>query len=327
MTNNNKIEKIGSRERILEEFIMMMQGSKLTKPELEKTYLAGYRAITVDFKTIKKMLETYLPDCEMHSDRDQKTYEIKNSQGAISSEKILAILKILIGSRAFNKKELKNLKDELLNLVPVDQHADLKQLIAATLSKYTPVAKSSNYDLLELVKMFSEYIIDKRKIEFTYSSSTGSSSAKYHVGVPLNLYFDTFYFYVTVYIIDKGQSYNYRLDRFQTVTPKRKTFNVPTTKKEDEGAAIKKTNLLKMGNDVHYKFRYWNYPQTALDRLQGSRITHKYEDGSVAIEGEIYAEGAKLFILSQGDKIKVMEPASLVEQVKETYQKALKLYQ
>jgi len=327
MANNNKMEKIGSRERILEEFIMMMQGSKFTKPELEKFYLVSDRAIIIDFKIIKTMLKTYLPDYEMYNDRGQKTYEIKKGQGTISSEKILAILKILIGSRAFNEEELEDLKDDLLDLTPVDQHADLKQLMAATLSKYTPVAKSSKYDLLELVRMFSEYIIDKRKIEFTYSSSTGSSSEKYHVGVPLNLYFDTFYFYVTVYIIEKGQSYNYRLDRFQTVEPKRKTFNVPAAKKEDEGAAIKKTNLLKMGNDVHYKFRYWNYPQTALDRLQGSQITHKYEDGSVVIEGELYAEGAKLFVLSQGDKIKVMEPASLVEQVKETYQKALKLYQ
>jgi len=326
MAKNNKVEKIGSRERILEEFIRMMQGSKFTKPELEKFYLVSYRAITNDFKIIKTMLKTYLPDYEIYNDREQKTHEIKKSQGIISSEKVLAILKILIASRAFNKEELENLKDDLLDLVPVDQHADLKQLIAATLSKYIPVAKSSKYDLLELIKMFSEYIIDKREIEFTYSSSTGSSSVKSHVGVPLNLYFDTSYFYVTVYIIDKDQSYNYRLDRFQTVQPKRKTFNVPAAKKEDEGAAIQKTNLLKMGNDVHYKFRYWNYPQTALDRLQGSKITQQFEDGSVMIEGELYAEGAKLWILSQGAQIKVLAPQSLVEQVKTQLQAALNLY-
>jgi len=319
-------KRLGSRERILEEFIMMMQGSKFTQSELMSYYDATDRPIKLDFQIIRSMLKAHMPDYKIYNNRENKTYEIKSTEGRLQSEKVLAILKIIIGSRAFSREELDDLKDDLLDLVQVDQKADLKRLIAATINKYTPVAKSSQYDLMELIRIFAECISRQRKVEFTYLSSTGSNSKESHVGVPLNLYFDTYYFYVTVYLINNKKSYNYRLDRFQTVKPKRKTFNVPIDKKEDEGAAIKKTNLLKMGNDVQYKFRYWNYPQTALDRLQGSKVTKRFPDGSVIIEGEIYAEGAKLWILSQGANIKVLAPQSLVDQVKEQLRDTLSLY-
>jgi len=323
--NSNEIKKYASRGRILEIFMQMLQGGGINYKQASEHYGYSEKPITIDMKIIKFMLKKYMPDSHIDFDPNGSLHRI-NGQGQIKAEEITAILKILIGTRAFSKAELTTLEQDLIQCAPSDERRRIERLSSATLSKYLPVKKTSSIELLELIKQFSNYILDKKVIDFTYGSSTGSDPQELRTGVPLNLYFDTFYFYVTVYMIDKDKAYNYRLDRFQTVTGRHGSYNVPADKKEDEAAAINKTNLLKMGNDVHYKFRYWNFPQTALDRFPGSKVTKQFDDGSVIIEGEIYAEGAKLFILSQGNKIKVMEPISLVEQVKAEHQKALDLY-
>jgi len=126
-------------------------------------------------------------------------------------------------------------------------------------------------------------------------------------------------------LIDQDESRIFRLDRFLTHRAKHRSFNIPAVRREDMGVAINRTYLLKMGNIIQYKFQYWDYPQTALDKLPGSKVDKKLTD-SVIISGEMYSEGGLLWLLSQGNRIKVLEPQSLVNEVQTRLQRALDLY-
>jgi hypothetical protein len=76
----------------------------------------------------------------------------------------------------------------------------------------------------------------------------------------------------------------------------------------------------------YFKIQCWTYPQTALDRLPNSRVVKQEPDGSVIIEGYLYLQGLRLWILSEGTLVKVLEPASLVEDIKKELTAALKQY-
>jgi len=68
------------------------------------------------------------------------------------------------------------------------------------------------------------------------------------------------------------------------------------------------------------------YPWTALDKLPNSRIISQESDGGVIIEGYLYLQGLKHWILSEGTIVKVLEPQSLIEEVKKELRASLDQY-
>jgi len=68
------------------------------------------------------------------------------------------------------------------------------------------------------------------------------------------------------------------------------------------------------------------YPWTALDKLPNSKIVSQESDGSVIIEGYLYSQGLQHWILGQGTTVKVLEPFSLIQAVKEELHASLDQY-
>lgn len=322
------IEAFGSRYRVLDLFARLLDQEEITI-EWAKNFYGKEEAIKKDFRILRKVLSRQMPDAKLVLDKETEAYHLKR-KGVLSTPDALAILKMMIGIRAFSKDELTDIFDDILLLVDEDDRQDIKILLATTLYNYKAVKVSD--DLRECILKMSKYILNKKAISFTYNSSRkGSNSKKEIVGVPINMYFDTSYYYVMIYLLKDANSKDnpriFRLDRFNLpITEKRKSVNIPYSKKVDEGAMLNKTHLLKMGNDVTYKFEYFSYPQTALDKLPGSKIV-EVKDNSVVISGSIFSEGALLWIFSQGNQLKVLEPSSLVEEVKQRLHDTLDLYE
>ncbi|TGD23656.1 WYL domain-containing protein [Companilactobacillus suantsaicola] len=317
----------GSRARILDLFLRMYTGESVDTEWAAKYFNVKPRAIQRDYEIIKNVLEKYLPNKVMVLNREDRTRSLDIDEGVPVSG-VIAVLKMIIGTRAFSKEELEDFKEDILSLVSYKERPMVKTLLAATLSKYYPVDVPD--DLLMRIDKFSEWIVKRKPIHFEYRNGYPGKVSEFK-GVPINLYFDTSFYYVMIYIVDKENlSENplvFRVDRFVfPVKELRKSYNIPFDKKVDEGVVINKMFLLKMGNDVHYRFQYWSNPQTALNKLPGSEIEKSMPDGSVIIKGEIFSEGALLWIFSQGDQIKVLGPRSLKIMVKERLRKTLELY-
>ncbi|GEO47392.1 helix-turn-helix transcriptional regulator [Companilactobacillus kimchii] len=324
-----RIKEYGSRYRIVELLLQLLSGETFNLEESMKHYGVKKKAIQLDLKYMRFLLDRYMPDRKIVYDARDQVYRVEN-EGQITSAEALTILKMVIGTRAFSKNELEKIEEEVLNFVSFSEQSSVKTLLSTTLGKYYPVKTQD--DLVERIDKFANWILKHKIIEFTYHSSRDdSNSDKTFVGTPINLYFDTSFYYVMIYLMEDGDDKDnprvFRIDRFDfPIKEKRKSYNIPFSKKVDEGEVLKKTYLLRMGNDVNYTFQYWNYPQTALDKLPGSKIVETKDDGSVIIKGEIFSEGALLWILSQGDGLKVLGPDSLVKEVKTRLKKAVELY-
>ena len=55
--------------------------------------------------------------------------------------------------------------------------------------------------------------------------------------------------------------------------------------------------------------------QAVLDKLSTAKIIDR-SSGKYILEAEVYGDGIKMWLLSQGSKIKVTEPAEFVQELK-----------
>ena len=66
--------------------------------------------------------------------------------------------------------------------------------------------------------------------------------------------------------------------------------------------------------------------QAVLDKLPTARIIERLGDNRYLIEAEVYGDGIKMWLLSQGSWVKVLAPAELVEEIRGELQKVLDNY-
>jgi predicted DNA-binding transcriptional regulator YafY len=65
--------------------------------------------------------------------------------------------------------------------------------------------------------------------------------------------------------------------------------------------------------------------QAVLDKLPTARIV-EVKDGKSIIEAEVYGDGIKMFLLSQGSWVRVIAPKSLADDLKNEALKILEKY-
>ena len=71
---------------------------------------------------------------------------------------------------------------------------------------------------------------------------------------------------------------------------------------------------------------YGDNPEPILDRLPTARVVEQYEHECV-LEAEVYGKGCLMWLLSQGDRLEILRPESLREDMKEMLLKMLDRYQ
>ena len=65
--------------------------------------------------------------------------------------------------------------------------------------------------------------------------------------------------------------------------------------------------------------------QAILDRIPTAKVVEK-QDGKSIIEAEVFGSGIKMFLLSQGAWVKVLEPEEFVQEMKEEVEKLSNYY-
>jgi len=317
-------------ERIINVFIDLLHGDELTAEALATKYQVTTRTVQRDLGSLRDLLQKSDLKYVYQHDAKTKTYALR-AMNQLAPVTVLALLKQLIGTRAFGKRELDQIANELLDLIEPAAASQVRKLCVTTRSQYVPVS-AGDKDLLPRLEQFSEWIASQTTLAFNYEHSDGRHFQS-EVGLPISLYFSDYYFYVMMF---DGQDSRrvYRLDRFTAIQPEKELkLKVELAKKLDEGAFVNKTYLLHGGNETTYRFRYWGLPQTALDRLPHSHLVPETKTaatangGGVVIEAHAFEQGTLLWVLSQGTTIKVLEPASLVEKVKQALSQTLAQYQ
>lgn len=331
MSEKQTSTKVQGQKRIIQFLLRLFEEESLSADDLLDSSGVTVRTLQRDSRLIRDVIgENHLEDnLQLVHNLGPDNYKLIQN-GTWDYAEVLAMLNILIGTRALSKARLIEIKNHLLKNLSADDQNVAKMLIEETISKYRPVKNDT--DVMTLLEQFSKLIKQKTPIKFKYNSSVakdGESPNKLRLGIPISMYFAENYFYVLVYMPEVDKTFVYRLDRFTEIHISRsKQIRLPQARKIDVGELRNRTYLLSGGKRISYRFRYWGYPQTALDKLPDSKLISTNADGSVTIGGrDLSEQGAMLWVLGQGSLIKVEQPASLIERLKAELKKTLGYYE
>lgn len=145
---------------------------------------------------------------------------------------------------------------------------------------------------------------------------------------PVGLMFSEYYFYLMGIITDhttreafhkKNDPYPtiYRLDRIRSIEETGEKFSVPYKDRFKEGEYKNRTQFMFGGEPQKISFNYYGPSvEAVLDKFPMAKIVDKQE-GACSIEAEVFGTGVKMWLLSQGSKVKVTAPETLVQEMKQ----------
>lgn len=233
----------------------------------------------------------------------------------LSNKELFALIEVIISSRAFSKKELLTLTDKLKRFTTADDRPKLTRLIQKEIYHYSEVWRdcdSVEDTLWQLVNVIDE----KREITVEYYRA--DRNWKVHRLRPVSLMFSDYYFYMIAFEADGDATIPkyFRVDRIKRITEHRKTFTISDAPDFDEGLLRSRSLFMWPGKLRTIRFEYTGPSvQAALDKLPTAKIIDRCRNGYV-LEADVYGDGIRMWLLSQGSWVKVISPAEFVEEIK-----------
>lgn len=316
-------------ERMLELFFRALKGEALSVSKLATKYNVTKRSITRDINSLKDFLAEHrdiLGNAELEYSSVNHCYTLQ-MDNFISNKELLAIAKVLIGSRAFSQTELLTILSKLKANTSASDRLRLETFISKEMYHYSEIGCDCN-SLLDNVWAITDHIYNKRTITITYYKM--NRSLVKHKIKPLSIMFSEYYFYLIAYKCDNDNDLDipvyFRIDRITNIIAHRENFSLPASKEFDEGLLRKRSQFMWPGPLRKIRFEFTGPSlQAILDRIPTARVIDK-KNGVNVIEAEVYGDGIKMFLLSQGAWVKVLAPQEFVEEIRTEIKKLQELY-
>lgn len=92
------------------------------------------------------------------------------------------------------------------------------------------------------------------------------------------------------------------MDRIQNLTILEEGFSIAYCKRFEEGEFRKGVQFMQPGSLLRIKFKYWGKSLEAImDRLPTAKRVVGREGNSTLVEAEVFGQGIKMWLLSQGN--------------------------
>ena len=192
----------------------------------------------------------------------------------------------------------------------------MSELIRKELYHYTEVkheCESVQDNLWKLVDCMNVH----KEISIEYYRAD-RSFATYRLR-PVSMMFADHYFYLIAFKTDDDSKtpHYFRIDRIKHITEHRKKFTLDEAPEFDEGLLRQRSLFMWPGKLQTIRFEYTGPSvQAVLDKLPTARIIERMGGGRYLVEAEVYGDGIKMWLLSQGTWVKVVAPKAFVEEIK-----------
>lgn len=335
------MEKYLKTQRILDIFTRLSEGKIIHKSEEAVKYGIDERSIQRDIDDMRTYLcnrkvENPTEDREIKYSRKEKGYVMTGLETQLmNNSEILAVSKILLESRAFTKKEIASILDKMIaGCVPVSNMKLVSELIAN--EKYHYVELHHKSCLQEKMWEIGNNIHNHQMMEITYERGLKNNETVKRIVEPIAIMFSEYYFYLIAFIVEKDKegryqhSYDYpaiyRIDRLKKFKPLADHYRITYTDRFEEGEFRKKIQFMYAGKLMTLQLKYTGEnPEAVLDRLPTAKVVSETESEWL-IEAQVYGKGIIMWLLSQADRVEVLKPEYLREEMKQTLQTMLDQY-
>lgn len=292
--------------RLLEIYEKLNKGEVLSKKELAEKYGVTEKSIERDMRDLKNYCSNENKG-KLECNSKTNKYELvkKSNKVWFTNQEVLALSKILLESRAFNKVELNQLIDKLLLQVTPADRKSIKKIIDSEQFYYEPLKHGQ--PLLEKIWNLSECIKQQQIIEMDYKRQDGSINRR--KVKPVAIMFSEYYFYLVCYMAETEIDHPtiFRIDRISNIVKTSEKFKVNHIERFNDGEFRKRIQFMYGGELKRVKFRYKGPSDEAvLDRLPTAKST-KESDGVWLFEAESYGDGINMWLKSQGERVTILD--------------------
>lgn len=307
-------DKSDKTYRILRLYDLLINGTSLSRRTLCERHRVSLRSVERDAAFLNGYLgEIHGVDQAVRYDEKRDTYFLTQpGRRFLSGRQILAVTKILLASRAFPRDELSALLENLTACALPEEREFITHIIRGEAVDYQPV--SSVKPVLDLIWEISRSIEHRDIIRFDYVRQDEKRVRR--EAEPAAVLFSDYYFYLLAYYVPPRGSKPVilRLDRIEHVekTGEKAAASIHSGTE----AAHRRTQFMYGGKDMTITFKFWGDSwQAVLDRMPDARVIGQDEDGKRIIQAQVMGEGVKMWLLSQMDKLEVLSPPSLREEM------------
>lgn len=334
-------ERRAKNHRILELYERLRSGKVVQRDAVANEFGVTGRSIERDIKDIRMFLDERRGEGDGEErtivyDADKSGYRIiGNEQAKLSNGEILAVSKILLESRAFTKAEIdKILKILVDDCVPEKDMKLVAELIAN--EKFHYVELKNKTSVHNRIWEIGNDIKERNLIQIEYQRLQDGMDKVSRIVEPVSIMFSEYYFYLIAFIVAKDEKgryihlYDYpaifRVDRITDYIQLGEKYRIEYSSRFEEGEFRKKIQFMYAGELMKSRLKYrGENPEAVLDRLPTARVIAQEEDGWL-IEAETYGKGLIMWLLSQGDRVEVIAPEKLREEVRGLVEKILVQY-
>ena len=308
-------------------FFRVLRGEKLSVQNLANEYNVSTKSISRDINDIKAFLSAHrnlVGNTELEYSHQEKCYYLFMDE-FLTNKELFSLIEVLIGSRAFSKMELLKLVEKMKQFTTPKDRLKLNELIRKELYNYIEIkhaCKSVQATLWQLINC----ITDKREISIEYYRMDRKLVT--HRIRPASVMFTDYYFYLIAFntegTLDKPLYF--RVDRIKYITEHRKNLIGVEVPEFDEGLLRQRSLFMWPGKLRTIRFEFTGSAiQAVIDKLSTARVIE--QNGRIyTVEADVYGDGIKMWLLSQGHRIKVIYPTDFVEEMKNEVELILKNY-
>lgn len=317
---------IEKKNRTLEIFFRGIRGEDLSPAKLAESYGVSTKSVTRSFNDIKNFLaenRELVGHTELAYSNASKTYHLYFDE-FLTDKELFAVAKVIIGSRVFSEEDTSLIIGKLKQFASLGDRKKLEELIRKELYHYSEI-KHDCGNVIDILWQLISAITGKKEITINYYKVDRTLSEKRIQ--PVSLMFSEYYFYLIAYYPGQYEQPRYfRVDRITGIVEHRKRFSTDSVPNFDEGELRKRSQFMFFGKLRRVQFWYAGPSvQAVLDRLPTAKIIER-KRRKYLLEAEVYGDGIKMFLLSQGAWVKVVAPGEFVEEMAETAREILAMY-
>ena len=316
--------------RLLEIFFRSLRGEDLSVKKLAAEYGVSTKSVSRDIGDLKAFLADHrelVGNTELEYSSQEKCYRLYMDE-FLTNKELFALVEVMIGARAFSKEELLTLTGKLKKFTTTEDRPKLNELIRKELYHYAEV-KHDCESVQETLWKLIGCIAEKREITIEYYRM--DRACKTHRIRPASVMFTDYYFYLIAFLAGEDEERDkpvyFRADRIKRIVEHRGTRNEEETPEFDEGLLRKRSLFMWPGKLRTIRFEFSGPSvQAVLDKLPTAKIIER-SGGKYTLEAEVYGDGIKMWLLSQGSWVKVTAPDEFAEEMKKEIAAMSALYE
>ncbi|WP_026835214.1 helix-turn-helix transcriptional regulator [Eubacterium xylanophilum] len=328
-------------QRILNMYEKLLEGRVLNKQEEAQTYEVNEKSIQRDIDFLRsyfadKMAESGAGEVTVSYDRKENGYVLKGEEASMmTNPEVLAVVKILLASRAFSKTEMTAIIDKMVSgCVPRKNALMIRELIANEEYHYVELKNKENVN--DKIWDLGESIKDNEIVQITYKRHVQTRDSVERTIVPVAILFSNYYFYLNAFILekdDKGKwqkKYDYpavfRIDRIDSYRKTDEKFTFLYRERFEEGVFRQRIQFMFSGKLEKVELKVADSAlEATLDRLPTAKVTRK-EDGYSIVRAEVYGGGIIMWLLSQKENVVLLSPERMRQEIRESLERMLGEY-